>query len=411
MVHIGAGHMPKDVLFVQFYYDNYHNNNASVILDNGFQNVYHDCINVGDFLWVRHFETEHEMEKNRLPIHSGTVYVSAFYYDHLIQAYIWARQYPQIKFIIGGPAVRYGNYTCDQKPRNLLSNTGLAEEVIFGKSKPNKQWAIDIPKELIKDKKEVRFSYNLDRRCYWGKCIYCDGYVKSQEKSMNNDMSNLHIPDIDIRKMIRLNIPSMPPVFFSKMLKKLPRRSDVIYDFFVRGGEETIPHLTSGMKQCENGNGPGPDQFRWVVGIEWPSDRMLAYMKKGTTNDHLLQLLRLAGKYQVPVGMPFIFGWNNLTKDDVLHAKQFINEVEEIPNLQTSCVGFTLEVHPSTPLYHKIDKAELIPAGKKLFNNGECRVKLKPEQHALNEDFKQFFLSSKLNTYLYDSEIGNVDVG
>lgn len=400
-----------NVLFVQFAYDNYHKNNDSLILNNGFQHVEKECKNAGDLFWVKHFESDAEMKTHSLPIQKGNVFVSAFYYDHLKQTYYWAKKYPEINFLVGGPAVRYGNYSSDEFLPNLVLTKGLAEKEIFKQQDPSKKWSIDVPTELVRGKKEIRFGYNIDRRCYWGKCIFCEGYTKKWEQVLHNDITNLRIPEIDAKKMVRLNIPTVTPHLLINMLPKLPTRQDVVYDFFIKASKEINPVARKVIGDCARGIGPSPQQFRWVIGIEWPSHRMLQYMRKGSTVDQLVELIEIAGQYGIPVGMPFIFGWKNLTPQDVKEAKEFIRRVETIPNLNTSCVGFSLEVHPSAPLYQEFENDELTVVKKKFFNNGECRIKLNQEQYELNEEFKQYYLASKLNTYMYDSELGNVDVG
>jgi radical SAM superfamily enzyme YgiQ (UPF0313 family) len=401
----------KDQLFVQFVYDNYHKNAGSLILNNGFQNVHHLCKKVGDFFWACHFESEEEMAEQLLPIEAGKVFVSAYYHDHLMQSYFWAQRYPRIEFLVGGPAVRYGGYRGEGLPPNLSLSSGLAEEAIFGITGQSRRWGVELPEERLKGKEEVRFSYTLDRNCYWRQCIFCDGYTKGGDGILDNDLEQLSIPEAPIRKMVRLNIPSMPPKHFAGLLPKLPRRDDIAFDFFVRGSQETTPAAQRALEAGAAGVGPQPDHYRWVIGIEWPSDRMLNFMKKGCTTASLLQTLKLAAGYRIPVGMPFIFGWHNLTRRDVEDAKAFVRAVEELEGLQTSCVGFSLEVHPSAPLYREFSPAQLEPVRKKVFNNGECKVRLDPEQQELNREFREFFLESSLNTYSYDSALGNVQVG
>ncbi|MEW6617789.1 MAG: hypothetical protein AB1422_00300 [bacterium] len=400
--------MNQETIFIQFLHDKARN---SIILNNGFSNVYNECKNAGDFFWSKHYSEISAMEKNCLPIKNGKAYISAFYYDHLMQSYIWARQYPDIRFIAGGPAVRYANFTSQNLPYNLTLSKGLAEKVIFLKDKPNKTWDIDIPVNLIKGKNIIRFAYNIDRRCYWGKCIFCDGYNKDWESPLNNNIDNLKIPKLNgnINKIVRLNIPSITPKFLKNEVPKLPRRNDVIFDFFIRAGKEILPVITQVLEDCANGIGPAPEQFRFVIGVEFPSDRMLQYMGKGTSRALLLKLLSLAERYKISVGIPFIFGWNNLTLKDVQEAVDFIKKVEQMEALETFSTGFTLEIHPNSPVFKQFKTSELIPIRRKIFNNGECRIKLNKEQQELNEAVRSFYLHSKINSYLYDSEIGNIN--
>ncbi|MBW2633674.1 MAG: hypothetical protein JRE14_06025, partial [Deltaproteobacteria bacterium] len=96
----------KDTLFLQFYNQI---KGAYYDLCNGYSDTYDLCRSKGDFFW-----TEHETDRTKwhddttytsrqLPIDKGTVYISAIYVNHLYQAYMWARAYPNIKFVVGGP--------------------------------------------------------------------------------------------------------------------------------------------------------------------------------------------------------------------------------------------------------------------------------------------------------------------
>jgi hypothetical protein len=95
-----------DTLFVQFF-----NEIKETYFDlcNGFSDTYDLCKSKGDLYWTQHEADQtkwylDETYTNReLPISSGTVYISAIYVNHLYQSYIWAREYPDIRFIVGGP--------------------------------------------------------------------------------------------------------------------------------------------------------------------------------------------------------------------------------------------------------------------------------------------------------------------
>lgn len=131
--------MKKETLFVQFFYDDCFYN--ELVLNNGFSNVHNDCLGKGDFFWAEQFDDKLEMENNDLPVKSGIVYISAFYYNHLVQSYIWANRFPNIQFMVGGPSIRYGGFNSDALPNNLKLINGLAEDVIFKNYIPSKLWA------------------------------------------------------------------------------------------------------------------------------------------------------------------------------------------------------------------------------------------------------------------------------
>ena len=136
----------QDTLFVQFFSavrDRYYD------LCNGFSDVTALCRQHGDFFWQEHTADpsnwEDETTYNRpLPMKSGRVFVSAVYAHHLYQTFIWARRYPDIAFVVGGPvaAERGGGadgwkplYIDVQNPESIPSNltiTGKSVEDWFG---------------------------------------------------------------------------------------------------------------------------------------------------------------------------------------------------------------------------------------------------------------------------------------
>jgi hypothetical protein len=394
--------MGKNILFVEFASKDSHNNSV-LNLNNGFSNVYNECKNIGDFYWAMQYNNEFEITKYGLPIKKGKVYVSAFYYPHLLQTYYWAQKYPNIEFIVGGPAIRSGNFSGRNLPVNLNLTDKTAEEVILNKNTLNKTWGIEYPKDYLKDKKAVRFTYHLDHRCYWNKCIFCESYTKDLSTGLDNSIENLKIDDdYNLKKIIRLNIPSMTPRFLRNELPKLTRRNDIVYDFFLRASKEIVRILPTILMNLENGAGPYPSQLRLVVGVEFPSNKMLQYMKKGIEKDIIIEIIKLAKKYNISLGLPFIYGWNNLSQNDVDEAIEFLHDVQNVEHPNIESVLFKLEVYPGTFLFNSL-KDSLEPVKKYIFDNGEHRVILNAEQHLLNEEFKNALLNSSLNTLLYDS--------
>ena len=95
-----------DTLFLQFYNEI---KGSYFDLCNGFSDSYDLCRSMGDFFWTEHevdqskWDEEATYANRKLPINKGTVYISALYTNHLYQAFVWARENPDIKFVVGGP--------------------------------------------------------------------------------------------------------------------------------------------------------------------------------------------------------------------------------------------------------------------------------------------------------------------
>ncbi|MFP4256578.1 MAG: radical SAM protein [Desulfobacterales bacterium] len=354
----------SDELFIQFlsrsrrgYWD----------LANGFSDTHDLCRSRGELWWVEH-EPESEkwyMEKTytsrELPVEKATVYVSASYINHLYQAYVWARMYPGINFVAGGPVAAargcdaetweplYFEVSKDaQLPQNLTI-TGKSVENLFGVPDFSGTWRLDLPEDFVSPQDPVYISYTLDNGCYWGRCIYCN--IKEaprelfrQRKKIGFEFAELDHPG---RKIVRLNTGSITPKYIKDVLANLPVREDLEYRTFMRCSaaenralakvlakrEEKFPELTLG------------------IGIEFPSDRMLAYMDKGITTEDILETLGLCKRYGIKVNGNMILGWGNLEDRDLRDMERFLESMPE--DSLTSVQLRWLYAHPHTGIHRQ----------------------------------------------------------
>ncbi|MCG8529803.1 MAG: hypothetical protein MI749_03970, partial [Desulfovibrionales bacterium] len=174
-----------DTLFVQFYH-----RTASQWFDlgNGFSDTWQLCRSRGTFLWVdldMDSDTWYDplaYEKHPLPLDRGRVYVSASYVNHLYQALVWARDYPEIEFVVGGPVAAESDGPKDRwNPVHFLVEgelppnfhpTGQSMESLFGVEEFSQGWELELPDTLPLDAR-IYFSYTLENQCYWKKCPFC----------------------------------------------------------------------------------------------------------------------------------------------------------------------------------------------------------------------------------------------
>ena len=128
----------KDTLFVQFYSQwNIRLNKPVWAISNGFSDTYDLCKSKGDFYWV-HQEYDRQYcdienvkticEKEELPIRKGKVFVSATTTTHAYQAYVWAKKYPKINIVVGGPAIISGTFIYNSLPKNLTFTKKSVEQ-------------------------------------------------------------------------------------------------------------------------------------------------------------------------------------------------------------------------------------------------------------------------------------------
>jgi hypothetical protein len=354
----------QDVLFIQFfsrsskdYYD----------LSNGFSDTYALCRSRGEFFWQPHepdsskWYTEAAYIDRPLPIRKGTAYVSASYINHLYQAYVWARQYPEIRFVVGGPVAASRSCPSDawaplyfslregaELPENLVI-TGRSVEEIFGVPNFSGSWWVEIPYPKVPPEAPVYLSYTLDNGCYWGRCIYCN--IKEAPRELFRrreamDFEFAHLPHPG-KKIIRLNTGSMTPRYIRQVLPHLPSRADLEYRTFMRASKAENLALEKVLETS------GADLSRLTIGIgvEFPSRRMLAYMDKGITPDDILETLRICGAHGIKVNGNIILGWNNLIETDISELERFLDRMP--PNAMTSVQLRWLYAHPRTPIHEE----------------------------------------------------------
>lgn len=383
----------SDVLFVQFYSQS---KTTYFDLTNGFSDTFALCRDKGDFLWVDHegdsskWHDEDIYTSRKLPISSGAVYVSAAYINHLYQAYIWARDYPQVTFVVGGPVAASQN--CDPKnwsplyfqvrddirfPKNLQITAQSVEE-LFGVHDFSGRWHLTIPSSQVAPDSPIYFSYTLDNGCYWGKCIYCNIKETPRDafrgrKTIDFAFSELNHPG---RKIVRLNTGSITPKNISAVLPNLPRRDDLEYRTFMRSAKAENRALKAALAQ----NGGDFSNLTLGLGVEFPSDRMLAYMGKGITKADILETLEICAEYKVKVNGNVILGWGNLIEEDIRDLERFFKGMP-IQSMTTAQLRW-LYAHPQTVIHDHYpgDPVHLGP-----FYLG-FSTEISPEQMALNRE-------------------------
>lgn len=334
----------RDVLFIQFYAVPEHPRGTALadlvgvtaLLCNGFSFVWNKCKNMGDFFWVKEvsdFTDSTAMLSNQLPITKGTAYVSVWYSTHLAQVYTWALIYPEMQFIVGGHCDEHSLAEMESQGLppvpNVRITQNLAEKEIFGMNEPSKEWNLEIPDDLLPQAvNAVMFTYTLERKCYWGKCNFCDeSFTGSKLERFSNDASSLYVPETNIHsKMIWLYEPSVSPKSLRRYYKDLPARDDVHFSMYYRGDHADAEALREVFRK---GEGPKPANMVFAIGVEFPSNRMLEWMKKGTTVESILETMKVICEYNSNVNMLLISGFDNLLESDVVEATSFFNTVKE----------------------------------------------------------------------------------
>jgi len=362
----------SDTLFVQFF-----NEIKETYFDlcNGFSDTYDLCKSKGDFYWTQHEADQtkwylDETYTNReLPISSGTVYISAIYVNHLYQSYIWAREYPDIRFIVGGPVAAERRVDVkgwnplyflidsdDVRPSNLVI-TGKSVEDWFEVPNFSGKWKLDVPGFVPNDSR-IYFSYTLDNGCYWSRCIFCNIALHADELFRKRKDMKFEFNEIehDGHKIVRLNTGSITTKYIREVLPELPCRDNMEYRLFMRPAKAENKALKEVLSKCS-------DEFPDLVlgfGIEFPSSRMWRYVDKGVDMDEVLESLRTCSSNGIRVNANMVLGWNNLTEDDVRELEYFMDSIPEnsITNVQLRW----LFAHPYTKI-HDTYEGEAIKLG------------------------------------------------
>jgi len=310
----------NNIFFIQFY-SKYH---TCLSLSNGFSDAYNYCKTLGSFLWV----DDTKLNKFKIPIEEGTVYISSVYPNHLIQSIIWSKQYPNINFISGGPAISTNNNLDIDIPDNLKLTKKTVEDY-FNIPTTSENWNLDITdiKDEAKKYNKILFSYTIDTSCYWKKCTFCNYHYVSNSINKKIELSPIDNIDFDGIKQVRLNTPSITSKQLKDIFKKITYKKNMIYDILMRCDKSIYTTLDYILKNIK---GDIPN-LKFRLGIEFPSNRMLNYMKKGFSVDDILNTIKILNKYKnIKIYTMFMVGWPILNRQDIDDLKYFSNEISDV---------------------------------------------------------------------------------
>jgi len=370
----------KDKLFVQFR-ESVHRrakdgfNYSRDLISNGFSVIYDEAKQMGDFIWIDgggalpiigidggsslytssagKFKYGYDM---KLPIEQGTVYVSALFNRHLMQALCWSQMYPSINFVVGGPsAIRAFEFehkgrliNDDLFANNLFNNlrvsAKLAEEELLGELTPRKTWSLDIPKELLQYSETI-ISYPIERNCYWDKCLFCNDNSHSGKfcnMRLNNSLD--HLPTNETGLVVWLNSPSLYPDFIREELPKLPERDDISFMVYMRADDITL----EAVETIEM-----PGNILIHLGIECPSNRQLKMMRKGVTTSQYLKFLKLLTKSKAKLLFFLMDGWN-LIDEDIVEIEEFCREAASLGFMSVGIIRTLINSQSKFDAFHGI---------------------------------------------------------
>jgi hypothetical protein len=210
-------------------------------------------------------------------------------------------------------------------------------------------WKLDVPHQIVSPDAPVYLSYTLDNGCYWGRCIYCN--IKEAPKDLFRRRTHFACEfaraDHPGQKIVRLNTGSMTPGYIREVLPILPVAGDLEYRTFMRCSRSENRALSGVLEQ----NGAEFPELTLGIGVEFPSDRMLAWMDKGITCADILETLRICGQHGIRVNGNIILGWDNLREEDLHDLERFLAQMPE--KAMTSVQLRWLYAHPHTVIHER----------------------------------------------------------
>lgn len=317
----------SNTLFIQFF----GKDQEKFALYNGFSDTYNYCKNIGDVIWL---DEESEFS---IPFSKGSIYISTIYLKHLIKIIKWAKENKNVKFIAGGPTIQSMTFDNKISPslkefikgfKNLELFKGSVEDY-FGIENFSVGWDLEVDqiRKDFKNYKNLLFSYTIDNSCYWSRCSFCHYYLygKRQRKKFEIDKKKISNLGFDKKIRIRLNTPSLSGYHIKNFLPLLPNMENLEFDFLVRCDKDVysnLDNLFSSYKQRP------PIVVR--LGIEFPSDRILKFLRKGFTVSDIFNMLDVLIKHDQKVSSTFILGLPNITPDDLKNLERFSMKYERV---------------------------------------------------------------------------------
>jgi tRNA A37 methylthiotransferase MiaB len=249
----------------------------------------------------------------------------------------WAKLNPEIKFIVGGPVIQSVTFDNKFSPtfeefiggiKNLKLFKGSVEDY-FGLENFSINWDIntDQIKNNFKNHKELLFSYTIENSCYWKKCKFCHYPLVGNRKRKNFalDLKKILSLGFDEKIRIRLNTPSLSNYHIKNFLPHLPNKKGIEFDFLVRCDKSIYQNLD---KLFLSYNDRPPMIVR--LGIEFPSDRILNFLRKGFTVNDIYNMLNILIKNNQKVSSTFIIGLPNIKSSDLKNLEKFSKKYEKV---------------------------------------------------------------------------------
>jgi len=316
----------EDTLFIQFF-DELAEHNLKSGTDRNWYSLHNGFSFVSDEanpVWVQIDKLSPYSRDVKLPYIAKKVYCSVFFWNEINVVMEWALQYPEIQFIIGGPAVYPFGCTFNmQPPKNVTIMRDLAE-TIFGREPSPKTWKINLP--AFKKPLDIAYSFFISDNCYWGKCSFCrhQFYKGCVPKQRTYDLKTLeNAPGGGVFLATDCLLPS--DYYILEQLNY----DDKFYKVFIKAGnvenlkmKEVFPNITN------------PKKLKFIIGVEFPSNKILSNINKGCTKEQLVDLINFISSCGSLVVLSYIIGWRDLEESDIEEASEFFSKISNMDTIR-----------------------------------------------------------------------------
>ena len=340
-------------------------------ISNGFSSIWKRLEKLGTVMWLS--------VDDPFPDLQGDIYVSCCWGDEIDYVFEWAKQMPHLFFIVGGPMVSAGVIS---KLTNVKMYWKQAYELFDGSYPTPDEWKLELPN--IEDGKHIRYLHSISfgEKCHWGKCVFC-----KYGDGTPYEFPELKIPIVEYHglKTIWINTKSLTSNNIKMLIPNMEWYNDVFYVAYLRpslkvkNAFEEVQHL---IKK--------PNHLSVNVGVEFPSDHMLQFMRKGFSMQHCIDTINTMTKIGINVQINTISAWPNLKQSDIDQVKIFVDSIKRPEKI--TVVDHMLVIGPNTKMYYLGDWPLEFMHNKYL--RPFYKYALSDEQKKLNDQATEIFNSS-----------------
>lgn len=346
------------------------------IFQNGLSSVWNKCKNTGDMVWVG--------IKDDIPVtEHKNIFVSGWFRQDLLRAYRFAKNNPDKNIIVGGEVAKQSIFI---KPKYKLPNLEItsldAEERIFGEKYISPEWNFEIPEKYKNE--NIAWTFPVDRGmgCYWGRCTFCRVPLGTFKR-----IPYVKPPIIEGGKTKSVWFGSLcisPETAFD-IFSQVEYRKDTFYFTYVRPTIEIGNSLDKAMRISNVG-----ENSVFVTGIEFPGNRMLKFIRKGTRVENQLDMIKKVISHGSEITINLIINWPFLIEQDIDDASNFFNELKKLNYNKLSCEMYGFRIKEKSPMF-EIFKGEKILIEDPLFEVNNYYVPLDDKQKELNTKLKHIY--------------------